>query len=92
MDQEFLDSPLGRIMQALAVLELAAQSMQARISQCETYITYLLAKDPVVGPRIAAMAKATKDGGINLGEAGITVQKETISVVRGQDGQQIEKV
>lgn len=61
MDQEFLDSPIGRIMQALAGLEMAAAAFESRISQCEIYLTYLLAKDPQVGTKIAEMAKANKE-------------------------------
>ena len=78
MDQEFLDSPIGRIMQALAGLELAAQAFESRIAQCETYLTYLLAKDPQVGAKIAAMAKTVTE----------TKEKNPGAT----DGEQIEKV
>jgi hypothetical protein len=61
MDEEFLDSPVGKIMQALAGLEMAAKAFETRIGQCEQYVMYLLAKDPTMGPKIAAMAKATTE-------------------------------
>ena len=61
MSEEFLDSPVGRIMQALAGLEVAATAFDSRIAQCEKYIMYLLAKDPHMAPRIAAIAQATKN-------------------------------
>jgi hypothetical protein len=60
MDQEFLDSPVGRIMQALAGLELAAKSFDARLTQMEQYVTYLLSKDPHTGPKIAELMKAER--------------------------------
>lgn len=59
MDEEFLDSPVGRIMQALAGLEMAISAFDSRIGQCETYLTYLLSKDPTVGKKIHEMSKAT---------------------------------
>ena len=58
MDQDFLDSPVGRIMQALAGLEVAAKSFDARLSQMEQYVTYLLSKDPHTGPKIAEIMRA----------------------------------
>jgi len=59
MDEQFLDSPLGKIMQALAGLEMAAKAFEARIAQCETYVTYLLSHDPIMGPKIQAISKAS---------------------------------
>lgn len=57
LDEEFLNSPVGRIMQALAALELAVKSFDARIGQCETYLTYLLSKDPKFAQKIHEMSK-----------------------------------
>lgn len=66
-DPEFLDSPLGRIVQTLAALELAAQSFSERIATCERYIMWLLAKDQTFGPKIAALDEAAKKAGITSG-------------------------
>jgi len=61
MDQDFLESPLGMIMQALAGLELAAKAFNARLDQMEQYVTYLLSKDPHMGPKIAQIMKTGQD-------------------------------
>jgi len=68
-DEAFLESPVGKIMQALAGLEMAARAFEARIAQCEQYVMYLLAKDPTMGPKIAAMAKATQGTEAKDGQA-----------------------
>lgn len=63
-DPAFLDSPIGRIMQTLAALELAAQSFSERIATCERWLMWLAAKDPIMGPRIAELNGAAKQAGI----------------------------
>jgi hypothetical protein len=68
MDDEFLESPIGKIMQALAGLEMAAKAFETRIAQCEQYVMYLLAKDPLMGPKITAMAKAAQEAEAKNGQ------------------------
>jgi hypothetical protein len=57
--EEYLNSPMGRIEQALAALMFHSETFSARIDQLERYVTYLLSKDPSVGDKIKAMAAVT---------------------------------
>lgn len=66
-DPEFLESPLGRIMQSLAALQIAAESFSERLSTCERFLMFLVAKDPTMGPRIAELDAAAKKAGITSG-------------------------
>jgi hypothetical protein len=59
---EYLNSPMGRIEQAMAALMFATETFSARIAQCERHLAYLLSKDPVVGPKMREMAEAAKAG------------------------------
>ena len=77
---EFLESPLGRIMQSLAALQLAAESFGERISTCERFLMWLVAKDPTMGPRMAELDEAAKKAGITTG---IELRSEGIDVKIG---------
>lgn len=59
-EEEYLNSPMGRIEQAMAALMFASETFGQRLDQCERYLTYLLAKDAHMGPKIAAIAEAAK--------------------------------
>ena len=86
LDPEFLESPIGKIFQALAGLEMAAKAFETRITQCEQYVIYLLAKDPHLGPKIAMMAKATADGKMKIeGDLGLTMNKSAIKLEKVED-------
>ena len=77
-DPEFLESPLGRIMQSLAALQMAAESFSERLSTCERFVMFLVAKDPTLGPSVAKLDEAAKKAGIASGvelrSAGIDVK------------------
>lgn len=59
-EEEYLNSPMGRIEQAIAALLFASETFGKRLDQCERYLTYLLAKDPFMGKKINAIAEAAK--------------------------------
>lgn len=79
-DPEFLESPLGRIMQSLAALQLAAESFSERLSTCERFVMFLAAKDPTMGPRIAELDAAAKKAGIT---SGVEMRSSSIEVKFG---------
>ena len=66
-DPEFLESPLGRIMQSLAALQMAAESFGERLATCERFVMFLVAKDPTLGPSVAKLDEAAKKAGITSG-------------------------